>query len=74
MAIDIYYQRKGLGELLLVNALKRSLDLSQNVASFAVVVEEANDIAFTFYQKHGFISMINNKLYLPMRLIEKFFS
>lgn len=70
-AIDIHYQRKGWGEILLIHALKLSYQVSHEVASCAVVVDAINDTAFAFYQKHKFIPIVNNRLYLPMQAIEK---
>ena len=73
LAIDIDYQRQGLGEILLMDALKRTSEVSQKVASFAVIVEAIDVAAANFYQKYGFVFLTSNKLYLPMKLIDKVF-
>jgi predicted N-acetyltransferase YhbS len=39
LAVDSGYQGKGYGDLLVADALKRSLALSKQLASFAVVVD-----------------------------------
>jgi hypothetical protein len=73
LARDLRFKKDGIGEVLLVDALKRSLTLSQQIASFAVVVDAENDAARRFYLKHKFISFAHrtDKLYLPMATIAK---
>lgn len=73
-AISQDHAGKGLGELLLMNALKRSLDSTERVASFAVVVDPKDDKASAFYEKYGFIRLGENRLFLPMKTIEGLFS
>ncbi len=73
LAIDVNYQKMGLGEVLLLNALKRSYDTSLNVASLAVIVEAINKSAEEFYKKYGFLDLTNNdkRLFIPMDSIAK---
>ena len=71
-------ERRGqkLGELLLMDALKRSLDSSSQVASTAVVVDAKDEAAAAFYKKYGFIDLpnIERRLFLPMGTIENLFT
>jgi ribosomal protein S18 acetylase RimI-like enzyme len=71
LAVDRQYQRKGIGEELLVDALKRSLENTSRIGSVAVVVEAGNEHAKKFYQAYGFIQFPGspNKLSVPMRTI-----
>ena len=73
LAVDCKFQRKGLGELLLMDALKRSLNLSHSVASMAVVVDAKDAAAINFYKNYGFMlfSESANRLFLPMSAIQK---
>lgn len=73
MAADKSQKGKGLGELVLVDALKRSLGASREVASFAVFVEATNEGAAAFYEKFGFLRLLDDrlKLFLPMKTIEQ---
>ena len=73
LAVDEKYQGKGLGRLLLINALKRSLKLSKEIAAMAVVVDAIDQKAIQFYQYYGFIPFLNkgNQLFLPMRTVEQ---
>lgn len=73
MAVDISQKGKGLGELVLVDALKRSLRAAREVASFAVFVEAKDEDSVSFYEKYGFVRLLDDKLklFLPMKTIEK---
>jgi hypothetical protein len=42
--------------------------------SFGVVVDAIGDHVVGFYKKFGFVSLSSNRLFLPMRMIEKNFS
>jgi predicted GNAT family N-acyltransferase len=66
---------KGVGELLLMDALHRALVNSKEIASWAVIVDAKDDNASRFYAQYGFISLpkILNRLFLPMGTIAKMF-
>jgi predicted GNAT family N-acyltransferase len=76
LAVSTDYRGKGLGEKLLMDALYRSLKLSEQVASTGVVVDAKDETARAFYRKYGFIELpkINRRLFLPMGTIEKLFA
>jgi len=61
-------QGKGLGSILLADALQRVAQASQVMAVYAVVVDALNDRAAQFYQQVGFIPFPSQplKLFLPM--------
>ena len=73
LAVDKNYRGQRLGQLMLIDALKRAFAASQQIASLAVVVEAIDSNAISFYQKYGFISFDSNphRLYLPMQSISK---
>jgi predicted GNAT family N-acyltransferase len=75
MAISQALHGRGLGELLLMNALERSLIGSLQVASWAVIVD-AKIGARDFYLKHEFIPLPSqpDRLFLPMKTIAKLFA
>lgn len=72
LAVDEKQKGKGFGELMLIDALRKSLEVSKKVASLAVVAEAINEKAVGFYIKYGFQQFNQNpmKLYLPMKTIE----
>jgi GNAT superfamily N-acetyltransferase len=73
LARDLSYRGKGIGELLLANALKLAWETSQRIASWAVTVDSKNESARRFYLDFGFIPFADTekRLYLPMRTIEQ---
>jgi len=75
LAVAESYQGKGLGEVLLIDALYRSYNLSEQIGSIAVVVDALNKKAASFYENYGFIKLAGGKrLFLPMKTIGKLFS
>ena len=72
LAVDKCYQGKGCGELLLINALKRSLISTKQIGSVAVVVDAKDDVAKAFYAHFQFIPLENysRRLFLPMAVIQ----
>jgi len=75
LAVDLEYQGKGTGRLLLLDAMKRSFDLSKSIGSFALAVDPLDADAGDFYEKYGFIRLSDSKkMFLPMKTIEKLFT
>ena len=75
LAIDRGLRGRGAGEHLLMDALRRALAASREVASVAVVVDAKDDNAVSFYRRYGFIAFPDqpNKLFLPMAVVEQLF-
>jgi predicted GNAT family N-acyltransferase len=65
----------GLGELLLMGAMKRALEHSRNIASVAVVVDAIDENARYFYRRYGFLEIPNhpNRLFIPMKTVAQLF-
>lgn len=76
LARDLSFRGQGVGELLLVDALKRALKMSERIASAAVLVDAKDDKAHCFYSEFGFISFPEtvNRLFLPMQTIAALFA
>lgn len=72
LAVDQALQGRGLGEMLLVDALKRSAALSKSLGVFAVEVLAIDERAISFYSKYGFLSLLEDpyNMFLPIRKIE----
>lgn len=76
-AVDSRYQGKRLGEYLLMDALKRSYDVSKDIGTLAVIVQAKNDRVKQFYRRYGFQEAVStsNLLFLPIatvaQLVEK---
>jgi len=65
------FRGQGIGEILLADALKRSLANSTHVASWTVMVDAKDANAVAFYKKYGFIEIpaTPSRLFLPMETI-----
>jgi ribosomal protein S18 acetylase RimI-like enzyme len=73
LAVDRAAQGQGLGETLLLDALRRTLYLSETLGIHAVEVDAIDDLAWSFYEKYGFVPLPDNRLhlYLPIATIRK---
>jgi GNAT superfamily N-acetyltransferase len=71
LAVDQKARGQGLGKALLRDALRRSLDLSEQLGLFAVEVLAIDAGARDFYTKYGFVPLADNDLhlFLPIRTI-----
>jgi GNAT superfamily N-acetyltransferase len=76
LAIDSRYQGRGYGELLIIDALRRALQATTEVASYAVAVDAINERARSFYEQYEFCAFPDRKLrlFLPMKTIADLFS
>jgi GNAT superfamily N-acetyltransferase len=69
------FKGRGLGELLLMGALKRAREHSRNIASVAVVADAIDENARAFYRRYGFIDIPNrpNRLFISMKTVAQLF-
>lgn len=72
LAIDSNHQGKKIGSYLLIDALKRSLLISDQIGINVVVVDAKDDKAAQFYRHYEFIEFPSNKLklFLPINTIK----
>jgi len=74
LAVDMNCQGQGIGKILLIDALKRSYDISKIVGSFAVIVDPLDAASEAFYVKYGFIKLPDSgKMFLAIKTIELLF-
>ncbi|MBM4093370.1 MAG: GNAT family N-acetyltransferase [Planctomycetes bacterium] len=71
LAVDRSAQGQGVGEGLLLDALRRTLDLSSELGVHAVEVDAQDDAAAAFYRKYGFAPLLDDPLhlYLPVSTV-----
>lgn len=75
LAIDKRQQGRGLGKILLIDALKRSYDISQELGSFAVVVDPLDEAAENFYRNYDFITLPDSgKMFIAMKTLQHLFA
>lgn len=69
LAVDKNFQGQGLGSYLLMDALDRILNLSEEMGYYAVEVDAIDDKAKSFYDKYGFESLLddNKHMYITLK-------
>ena len=72
LAIASTYQGRGLGEVLLLDAIRRVVRASATIAVYAVIVDAKNDRARAFYERYGFRSFVSlpRRLFLPLQTFQ----
>ena len=69
LAVAQHAQGQGVGKMLLMDAIKRTLRVSDEIAIYAIVVDAIDVHAKSFYQQYGFLSLSSKsrRLYLPLK-------
>lgn len=68
LAVDQSLQGQGLGTDLLMNALERTASLSKSVGIHFVEVDAIDEKARQFYERFGFIPLVDQPLHLVMAM------
>lgn len=68
LAVDKAAQRRGIGPMLVADALKRAYMVSGDVGSTAVVVDAIDENRISFYKQFGFIAMTSSDLRMLMMM------
>ena len=73
LAVDLRYQRQGLGDLLLADALQRCLRLAAEIGMMGVVVDAKDERARRWYERYEFERLpdLPLTLWLPTAAIER---
>ncbi|WP_119328278.1 GNAT family N-acetyltransferase [Cysteiniphilum halobium] len=71
LAVSKDAQGLGVGRMLLVDAIKRTLAVSEEIAIYAMVVDAISEKAVSFYQQFGFKEFHSEarRLFLPLKNI-----
>ena len=64
LAVDQRFQRKGLGELLLIDAMERTRRVQAEAGAVGLFVDAIDTQAAQFYQRYGFTGAPDNPLLL----------
>lgn len=75
LAVDNSFKGQGLGELILMDALKRSYHTSlSSIGSMAIIVDPIDEKAVKFYKKYGFILLPDSgKMFIAMETLSGLF-
>jgi ribosomal protein S18 acetylase RimI-like enzyme len=68
LAVSKKVQGYGIGKMLLADAIKRTMSVSDQIAIYAMVVDAINNEAKGFYEQYGFapLSDSSSRLFLPL--------
>ncbi len=75
LAVDQSCKGRGIGEFLLTDALRRSLEAATDIAAMAVVVDAKDAAAESFYRHFDFMPLQRRpgRLFLPMKTVAALF-
>jgi len=74
LAIDTKLQGKGIGKTVLIDALKRSYEISKEMGSFGIVVDPIDEEAEKFYKKYDFIKLPDSeKMFIATQTLKELF-
>ena len=73
LAVDHRNRGRGLGEILLLDAIRRVVRASNAIGVYAIVVDAKNDRARVFCERYGFRTFpsTSRRLFLPLQTFEK---
>lgn len=76
LARHIHLKGQAVGELLLMDALRKALEATKTVASVVVVVDAQDENAVKFYERYGFIALPDHsdRLFIPMATVRQLFA
>jgi hypothetical protein len=74
LAVSMDAQGRGMGKLLLLDAVRRIAELSANIGTFAVVVDAIDERAAVFYRRFQFEPLLDqpSRLLLPLAVARKY--
>jgi predicted GNAT family N-acyltransferase len=75
LAVDQSMKGQGMGQFLLMDALRRSLQAATHIAAMAVLVDAKDEAAEAFYRHFSFICLQEQprRLFLPMKTVADLF-
>jgi ribosomal protein S18 acetylase RimI-like enzyme len=71
LAVDLQWQRQGIGEILMVEAMRRALLVADTAGGIGLFVDAKDESAQSYYTRYGFITLEDCPLemFLPLSLL-----
>jgi GNAT superfamily N-acetyltransferase len=71
LAVDRRFQGQGIGEILMIEAMQRSLLVADTAGGIGLFVDAKDESAQSYYTRYGFISLEDSPLemFLPLSLL-----
>ncbi|MBK1988933.1 GNAT family N-acetyltransferase [Sphaerospermopsis aphanizomenoides BCCUSP55] len=75
LAVTQDWQSQGIGEILMIEAMKRALVIAENAGVIGLFVDAKDEKAQIYYQRYDFFSLVDVPLemFLPLETIKKLF-
>ncbi|MBV6624361.1 MAG: GNAT family N-acetyltransferase [Rivularia sp. (in: Bacteria)] len=75
LAVSKIYQRQGIGEIMMIEAMKRALIVAENAGGIGLFVDAKDEAAKTYYSRYGFVSLEDAflEMFLPLSTIAQIF-
>ena len=77
MGVDEGYQGQGIAKIIVIDAMRRTLLINENMGVVGLFVDAKDDDLVKFYQNRGFIFLQReehtSKLWMPIGSIVQFF-
>ena len=75
LAVSEAYQRQGIGEIMMIEAMKRALIVAENAGGIGLFVDAKDEAAKTYYSRYGFVSLEDAflEMFLPLSTIMQMF-
>ncbi len=73
LAVEKDYQRQGIGEILMIEAMKRALIIADNAGVIGLFVDAKDEAAKEYYHQYDFVSLVDNplKMFLSLATIRE---
>ncbi|MGB3637910.1 MAG: GNAT family N-acetyltransferase [Rivularia sp. (in: cyanobacteria)] len=71
LAVNELYQRQGIGEIMMIEAMQRALIIAENAGGIGLFVDAKDEAAKTYYSRYGFVSLEDAllEMFLPLSTI-----
>lgn len=73
LTVNKDYQRQGIGEVMIIEAMQRALVVAENAGGIGLFVDAKDEAAKSYYSLYGFVSFEDTSLemFLPLSTIAK---
>ena len=71
LAVNKAYQRQGIGEIMMIEAMRRAVVVAENAGGIGLFVDAKDEAAKTYYTRYGFVGLedVFLEMFLPLSTI-----
>ncbi len=73
LAVAKEFQKQGIGEILMFEAMRKAYIISENAGVIGLFVDVKDEKAKSYYEQYGFVSLEDNllEMFLPLKIINQ---